>query len=440
MSLIENLRAKIAQWPYGLLSVVAAIAAFGTYTSMYAFRKAFASGTFLGQQYFHVDYKVWLVIAQVIGYTLSKFYGIKFIAELKENQRAKSIFTLIAVAWLSLLLFAFIPAPYNIICLLLNGFPLGMIWGLVFSYLEGRKSTEFMAAVLSISLIFASGFIKTVGRLLISNFRINEYWMPFTTGALFVVPLVVFVFFLELMPAPTPEDIKLRTKRLPMSMAERKNFLLRFLPGIILTLIIYVLLTVMRDVRDNFEVEIWASFGIKDNTIYTKTDTIISIIVLVAISLLILVKKNMKAFRFIHFMIISGCLLIAAATVLFNAGIIGPMVWMTLAGLGLYLGYVPYNAIFFERMIASFHYRSNVGFLMYVSDSLGYLASVSVLFVKEFGRHNISWAIFFKDGVLVVGAIGAVCAILSLFYFMQTAGSKNDQPSLDTEPHNIQTV
>ncbi len=58
----------------------------------------------------------------------------------------------------------------------------------------------------------------------------------------------------------------------------------RFLPGIILTLIIYVLLTIMRDVRDNFEVEIWSGLGVKDNTIYTKIDSIISVAVLVAMS------------------------------------------------------------------------------------------------------------------------------------------------------------
>src|SRR6185437_14299848 len=164
MSITDRLRSRIAKWPYGLMSVLAAVAAFGTYTCMYSFRKGFAAGTFSGEQYFHVDYKVWLVIAQVIGYTLSKFYGIKFIAELKPGQRAKSIFVLIGIGWVALLLFAIIPAPYNIICLFINGFPLGMIWGLVFSYLEGRKTTEFMAAVLSISLIFASGFVKTIAR------------------------------------------------------------------------------------------------------------------------------------------------------------------------------------------------------------------------------------------------------------------------------------
>jgi hypothetical protein len=433
MKLIDSLRARVAKWPYSLISVLAAIAAFGTYTSMYSFRKGFSAGIYPGQQYFHVDYKVWLVIAQVIGYTLSKFYGIKFIAELKPNQRAKSIFGLIGAAWIALLLFAIIPAPYNIICLFINGFPLGMIWGLVFSYLEGRKSTEFMAAVLSISLIFASGFVKTVARSLRDGLHISEYSMPFITGAVFVIPLVFFVFCLELMPPPTEEDIRLRTKRLPMNAAERMHFLKRFLPGIILTLIIYVLLTVMRDIRDNFEVEIWASFGNKDNLIYTKIDTIISVVVLVAISLLILIKQNLKAFSIIHLMIIGGCILICAGTVLFNLGIVGPMAWMTMAGMGLYLAYVPYNAIFFERMIASFHYKSNVGFLIYVADSLGYLGSVTVLLVKEFGRPSISWATFFKEGVLIVGIIGGISATLSLIYFLKNARKQN----IGLNPHQL---
>ncbi|MDR6940297.1 DUF5690 family protein [Mucilaginibacter pocheonensis] len=421
MKLMYQLRAKVAKWPYAVLSVMAAVAAFGLYTSMYAFRKAFAAGTFTGQQYLHVDYKVWLVIAQVLGYTLSKFYGIRFIAEVNSKNRARYILTLIGIAWLALLAFAVIPAPFNIIFLFINGFPLGLIWGLVFGYLEGRRSTEFMAAVLSISLIFASGFVKTIGRTLLSVFHVNEYHMPFLTGAIFILPLLLFVFFMELMPAPTTQDQQLRTKRSPMNAAGRKQFLMRFLPGIILTIIIYVLLTIMRDVRDNFEVEIWADLGVKSNSIYTNIDSVISIIVLVAMSLLILVKKNLKAFSIIHLLIICGCVLVGVSTTLYTLKLISPVSWMTMAGLGLYLGYVPYNAIFFERMIATFNYRSNVGFIMYVADSMGYLGSISILLIKELGRPNISWGNFFKEGVMAVAIVGGICGVLSLLYFLQSA-------------------
>ena len=421
MKLMDQLRVKVAKWPYSLLSVMAAVSAFGLYTSMYAFRKAFAAGTFTGQQYLHVDYKVWLVIAQVVGYTFSKFYGIRFIAEVNSKNRARYILTLIGIAWLALLAFALVPAPFNIVFLFINGFPLGLIWGLVFGYLEGRRSTEFMAAVLSISLIFASGFVKTIGRTLLSVFHVNEYHMPFLTGAIFVLPLLLFVFCMELMPAATIEDKQQRAERTPMNRAERKQFLIRFLPGIILTIIIYVLLTIMRDVRDNFEVEIWADLGVKSNSIYTNIDSIISIIVLVAMSLLIIVKKNLKAFSIIHMLIIGGCVLVGVSTTLFTLKLISPISWMTMAGLGLYLGYVPYNAIFFERMIATFNYRSNVGFIMYVADSMGYLGSVSILLIKELGRPNISWGNFFQEGVMIVAVVGGVCGVLSLIYFLQSA-------------------
>ena len=433
MTLMDKLRAKVAKWPYSLLSILAAVSAFGAYTSMYAFRKAYAAGTFTGQQYLHVDYKVWLVIAQIIGYTLSKFYGIRFIAEIKGNKRGITILVLIGIAWAALLGFAVIPAPYNIICLFLNGFPLGLIWGLVFGYLEGRRSTEFMAAVLSISLIFASGFVKTVGRTLLHSFTISDFQMPFLTGAVFAIPLVLFVFFLELVPQPTAEDIKLRTKRAPMDAEERRQFLQRFLPGVVLTLVIYVLLTVMRDVRDNFEVEIWASLGVKGNMIFTSTDTKISVIVLIAMSLLILVRKNLKAFTIIHLLIIGGCVLIGASTVLFSLKMIDPTTWMTLAGLGLYLGYVPYNAIFFERMIATFHYKSNVGFIIYVADSLGYLGSVTLLLVKELGRPNISWGDFFRQGVVFVAVIGGIAATASLIYFLNSARRDSRARELEGE-------
>jgi len=417
MKLLELSRKRVSRWPATAITLLASLAAFSCYTSMYAFRKAFAAGTFEHLTYLHIDYKVWLVLTQMIGYTLSKFYGIRFIAESSSNKRAVYLIRLVLISWVALLAFAIVPAPWNIAFMLINGFPLGMIWGLVFSYLEGRKTTEFMGAVMSISLIFASGFVKTVARTLMSVSPVNEYWMPFVTGLIFIIPFFISVYCLELIPAPTKEDQGLRTKRIPMDAAQRKNFLKSFLPGIIFTLVIYVLLTILRDMRDNFEVEIWANFSIRDNHIYTQTDTIVSLAVLLIISLLILIKNNLKAFTVIHIIIIMGCVLAGLATVIFDRHYIGPIAWMCLVGLGLYMAYIPYNAIFYERMIANFHFKSNVGFIIYISDSVGYLGSASVLIFREFTTMNISWGIFFKDTVYMVSVVGGICAMASLIYF-----------------------
>ncbi|MEC7264794.1 MAG: DUF5690 family protein, partial [Bacteroidota bacterium] len=72
----------------------ASLAAFGTYFCMYAFRKPFSVATFEGLSYFGVNYKILLVIAQVIGYALSKFVGIKVISELKPNRRLMYLISL----------------------------------------------------------------------------------------------------------------------------------------------------------------------------------------------------------------------------------------------------------------------------------------------------------------------------------------------------------
>jgi len=159
------LKQKLERSPAWLLSVYAAICSFCVYFCMYAFRKPFTAAGFEGIKFLSIDYKVWLVTAQVIGYMLSKFYGIKFISSMKGEKRATTIVKLILFSWLSLLLFAISPAPYNILFLFLNGFPLGMVWELVFSFLEGRRATEFMGAVLSISFIFSSGVVKSVWKI-----------------------------------------------------------------------------------------------------------------------------------------------------------------------------------------------------------------------------------------------------------------------------------
>ena len=128
----DNLRQKLAQASPLALTVVAGLAGVCAYFSMYAFRKPFSAATFgvVPGWRFVLDYKIALVIAQVAGYAVSKLIGIKFVSELDPTKRAAAIIVLILAAWAALLLFAVVPAPWNVAALFLNGLPLGMIWGL----------------------------------------------------------------------------------------------------------------------------------------------------------------------------------------------------------------------------------------------------------------------------------------------------------------------
>ena len=145
------------------IALYAALVSFGTYVFIFGFRKSFTVCTFDGLSFGPIAYKTALVISQMLGYMLAKFYGIKFISGLQKVNRYKIIFLLTGISWLAWLLFAIVPAPYNVVFLFLNGFPLGMLWGVVFSYVEGRRSTDFIGAALAVSFIFSAGWVKSVG-------------------------------------------------------------------------------------------------------------------------------------------------------------------------------------------------------------------------------------------------------------------------------------
>lgn len=399
-------------------TLYAALSAFCLYTCMFAFRKTFVAATFEGLSFLSISYKSWLVIAQIIGYGMSKFIGIKVISELKARSRAKGILLVITIAGLSWLFFGMVPAPYNIIFLFTNGLPLGMGWGMVFGYLEGRKVTEVLGASLSVSFIFSGGLSRAVGTFIQVNWGISEFWMPFVACCLFLLPLLLFLYLLDKIPPPSPLDEQLRTKREPMDKHQRRNFVRSFLPGIVLFVLAYMLLTAFRDFRDNYSSNVWTSLGYGSSPkIYLDTEVPISFVVLVVIGSMMLIKNNKTALMLNHLIVMIGMILIGVSTLLFEQKVIGPELWMISMGLGLYFGYVPFNSIFFDRLIAAFNYVGTVGFIMYVADSFGYLGSIGILLVKELGLAKLSWLEFFIQSGYAFSIVGTALITGSMIYF-----------------------
>ena len=112
-----------------------------------------------------------------------------------------------------------------------------------------------------------------------------------------------------------------------------------------------------------------------------------------------------------------GGFLIAGSTLAFQAGILPPAAWMILVGLGLYLGYVPNNCIMFDRLLAAARWTGTAGFLIYLVDAFGYLASVGALLYKNFGQPDLQWLEFFIGGSYVTGALCIALSGVSAAYF-----------------------
>ncbi|WP_276363419.1 DUF5690 family protein [Daejeonella sp. H1SJ63] len=401
------------------VGLYAAITVFLTYTMVFGFRKSFTVATFDGITIAGYSYKTILVISQMLGYMLAKFYGIKYISELKRHGRGQIIIYLTSISWLSWLLFALVPAPFNILFLFINGFPLGMLWGVVFSYVEGRRSTDFIGATLAVSFIFASGFVKTVGAWLMLTFQITELWVPFFTGLVFAGPLLLFVYLIERIPPPDEQDISFRMNRVPMLAADRKKFVKMFLPGLVACILIYVFATIFRDMRDNFSAEMWKEMGFFDKPeLFAKTETPITIIILVLIGSMVLIRDSFKALMLSHLFIGIGFILAGVSSFMFAGENITPVWWMTLVGLGLYMVYIPFNSVFFERLIASFKHTGNVGFLIYLADSFGYVGSVGVMLSKEIFKVQLNWVTFFSNSVIILSVVGLLLTVFSSVYFL----------------------
>ncbi len=429
-----HLRRLLERSNPALFTTVAGLAGFSAYFSMYAFRKPFSAATFalVPGWTFALDYKIALVIAQVAGYALSKLIGIKVISELDPSRRASAIVALMLLASVSLVLFALIPPPWNVAAMFLNGLPLGMIWGLVFGFMEGRRTSEVLGAVLCASFIVSSGAVKSVGKLLMAHWHVSPFWMPAAVGALFLPLLLVSVWVLAALPPPNALDEAARVRRAPMGGAARVSFLAEYGIGIGMLIAVYVLATALRDFRDNFAAELWNGLGYGNASgVFTESELPVAILALAALGLIMKVRDNTRALLVIHGVIIAGLALLGGSTFAFHAGWLSPLSWMILSGAGLYMAYTPFNAMLFDRMIAFGGRIGTAGFLIYLADASGYVGSCALLIWRNFGLVELNWLQVFTAIAYGSSIVGIALVCLSALFFLRKSAARKPYAGLE---------
>jgi len=305
-----------------MFSSYAMLAAFSTYFCMYAFRKPFAAASYDGLEFLGtgMTLKATFLISQIIGYTISKYLGCKYCSEISRRNQSRMLIGMIVVAELSLLAFAVLPPNLKVLAIFVNGLPLGMVWGLVSRYLEGRKTAELLFAGLSCSYIVASSSVKTVGSWIMEQ-GVNEFWMPVVTGGIFILPYMAAVYFLNQLPLPTEEDEASRSRRTIMDSQDRIIFLKQFMGGMLLLMLLYFFLTAYRDFRDNYMPEIFAAMGYPpEPTLFSKADWPVAFGIMVVMALLGVVKNHRRGVMAVFVVMLSGMILMGGATLLRDAG------------------------------------------------------------------------------------------------------------------------
>jgi hypothetical protein len=425
----------LASMPTPVFMAFAMASAFSTYFCMYAFRKPFSAAEYEGLLFLgtKVELKTAFVISQIVGYTLSKVIGIKVCSEVSRGKRTPMLVAMIFAAQLTLLLFAAAPDNLKVVAIFFNGMSLGMVWGMVVWYLEGRRMSEMLLAGLSCSFIIASGVVKDIGVGLMDEHSVDQFWMPFATGLIFLPPFLLSVWLLNQIPQPTDEDVQARVKRRTMDSSQRWRFIRQFLPGLVMLLVAYFFLTAYRDFRDSFGKEIFEQLGYGGKpAIFTRCELWVAFGVVAALAMLNLIKSNRWGLIGAFAIMTAGAAMMGVGTLLFDAQRIGGLTWMVLCGLGSYLAYVPYGTVLFERLIASTRTVGTAVFAIYVADSIGYSGSITVMLSKDVLAGDVSRLEFFRYLTYFMSVLGVVLLIASCVYFLLFHDMKQDNVQEDT--------
>jgi hypothetical protein len=255
--------------------------------------------------------------------------------------------------------------------------------------------------------------VKSVGAWLMNDLGVGEYWMPATVGALFMPLLLVSVIGLSRLPPPDAGDVIERTRRVPMGAADRRRFIREHWPALLPIVAAYMVFTVIRDVRDNFSAEIWTELGFdRVAGLFTATEAPIAIAMLAVLGAFVAIRNSVVALVALNVLVILGAMILLLSTLAFQRELLPPVPWMILSGAGLYLAYTPFNALYFDRLIAAVGHAGNAGFLIYVADASGYLGSVALMIVKNFAQSSGDWLPF----IIALNYWGAALAIVMMMF------------------------
>lgn len=427
---------RLERAPAGVLNAYAVGAAFAAYFCVYSLRKPFTAATYTGLYFAGtlIELKTAFVVSQILGYTMAKYLGIKWVSEARRSRRNAMLVSLIASAEFALVLFAVLPSAWKVVAIFGNGLALGLIWGLVVRYLEGRRTSDFLLAGLACSFIVASGVFKDIGRALLAGDALpllgvklpnalpalSEFWMPAAAGGLLFPFILLTLWLLDQLPEPTQEDRVARTARDPMDHTRRRQFFIQYLPGLLPLIVAYVFLTIFRDFRDNYLVDLLNQLGYeyaKNKDLMTRMELGVALGVLATMGLLVLVKDNRRGLLAVLAIVAAGFSIIGVATLLHMAGAISGFWWIALIGFGGYMSYVPYNSVLFDRLMASTHFVGTAVFAIYLADSAGYTGSVLTQLARDYLVPSVSRVEFLEYFSLLLAIVGTLTIAAGGAYF-----------------------
>lgn len=311
-----------------------------------------------------------------------------------------------------------LPQPFNVFALFFNGLALGCMWGVIFSFIEGRKVTDILASLLGVSMAVSSGMAKSMGLFVVNTFGVTEFWMPALIGGLAFPLLILMGWSLNKLPQPTDEDRALRSERVTLNGEQRRQLFKSYMPLLIMLFFANLFITILRDIKEDFLVNI-IDVSTISSWLFAQVDGMVTLIILGIFAMMSLINSNYRVLQVLLAMVIGGAGTISYLAFNYDALQLPTLYWLFLQSLSLYIVYLSFQTLFFERFIACFKIKGNVGFFIATIDFIGYTGTVCVLLFKEFCSPDINWMEFYNQFSGWVGIVCSIAFIGSVIYLMQ---------------------
>ena len=225
-------------------SLQLAVLALLYYSCVFLIRTAMFACTWSDQPtYAGLNFKTCLALAQTFGYACGKVPAIAFSPKLPHSQLREALVTVLIGSGACVTLACVVPSAVSLALVWLACVMLAPTYSLLQRFLEGRRDTEVIVAVVAFSFIGSSGLSKGIAADLL-NWGYSEreaVAMCATAGTLIGVSAA---FGVAAQPPPSAADVEKRGKRKAMTnyRAECEKLQREFGPGLGLCLVAYTLL------------------------------------------------------------------------------------------------------------------------------------------------------------------------------------------------------
>ena len=192
---------------------------------------------------FDIPLKDWLSYAFTVGFFIGKWPAYKFVPSITRSQRLHVLIVLFTLTSFFFTMFLPLQGPYSapikIISILIGSICCSAIFGIEFTYLEGRSNGDTYIAAVNCTVFFGSSICRAVGSALI-RWGVVDSWMPILLVVLYAPITLMSLFCLDAIPDPTHADVVSMGDRTTMTSMEKSAFITNHIFGLVPLLIGYV--------------------------------------------------------------------------------------------------------------------------------------------------------------------------------------------------------